>query len=862
VNYIVSRLCAAALSLQPFRVVWLVVLIFAGLCAAVPDATAAAKRVVTQGKTHWNDGNFGEFDSVGALIEAFNQHQVDLFERCKAMPPGPYYKYSCEKLIVRGYTPKDTASFVNGAPNTFSYQEEKYTEWVRLNGESGSMTQPWNYHGGFSNFVCPRGFSAEYTNVSSDGKYRTGVCVQYLPDPTPCFECPEQPGKPPAVGNPVDTATGAKLHKEVLYADAFGRLSLARHYASQQGGWQQPVSSIFDPVNRAQAPVLYGPACRPSWLWRRVFPNSSPTNQAYQEWVAVCLPEVVEYPNQVTPPVLLRTEQGAVIQFKDVGGGVFKPSVDSRAYLRLIEEGGIKSWLLVGGDGRQERFSADGLLRTRVLRSGATLQYSYDGAWLSGITDHTGRSLGLQYVNGQPTALVRPDGQVVTFQPSASQLVIGYPDNSTKTLHFGEANLLPSGFGNDSSLLTGITDERGVRYAFYKYSTQGTVTQEYHAGGVNNYTVSVNSNYTQVTDPKGTQRTYYFADDIAGNRQLTSVSQPAGSGSAGGSEQYTYDSQSNLASRTQFNGNKTCYANDLTRNLEVARVEGYTYQACGAYINPGVSLPAGYRKTSTEWHPNWRLQTRVAEPGKLTTSVYNGQPDPFAGGAVASCAPTDALLPDGKPIAVVCKRVEQATTDANGASGFNATLQAGVPARQWSYTYNRWGQVLSEDGPRTDVIDVTTYEYYAETNAEHTQGDLKQVTNAAGQVTTYTKYNPHGQVLESVDANGTVTTNTYDLRQRLLSSTVAGQTTAYEYEPTGDLKKVTQPVGSWVEYGYDAARRLTSVSDSAGNSIVYTLDNAGNRTKEEVKDPGGVLARQLTRVYDALGRVQQTTGRE
>jgi YD repeat-containing protein len=498
-----------------------------------------------------------------------------------------------------------------------------------------------------------------------------------------------------------------------------------------------------------------------------------------------------------------------------------------------------------------------------VLRSGATLQYSYDGAWLSGISDHTGRSIGLQYLNGLLTGLVRPDGQVVTLQPTASQVVIGYPDSSTKTLHFGEANLLPSGFGNDSSLLTGITDERGVRHAFYKYSSQGTVTQEYHVGGVNNYTINANASYTQVTDPKGTQRTYYFADDIAGNRQLTSVNQPAGSGSAAGSEQYTYDSQSNVTSRTQFNGNKTCYANDLTRNLEVARVEGYTqYQACGSYTNLGVALAAGMRKTSSEWHPDWRVQTRVAEPGKLTTTVYNGQPDPFAGGALASCAPADALLPDGKPIAVVCKRVEQATTDANGAAGFNATLQPGVPARQWSYTYNRWGQVLSEDGPRTDVSDVTTYEYYTDTTAEHTLGDLKKVTNAAGQTTTYTKYNPHGQVLESVDANGSVSVNTYDLRQRLLSSSVAGQTTSYEYEPTGDLKKVTQPDGSWVAYGYDAARRLTSLSDSAGNSIVYTLDNAGNRTKEEVKDPGGVLARQLTRVYDALGRVQQTTGRE
>jgi len=46
------------------------------------------------------------------------------------------------------------------------------------------------------------------------------------------------------------------------------------------------------------------------------------------------------------------------------------------------------------------------------------------------------------------------------------------------------------------------------------------------------------------------------------------------------------------------------------------------------------------------------------------------------------------------------------------------------------------------------------------------------------------------------------------------------------------------------------------------NRVEYTLDNAGNRTAEAVKDPAGNLARQLARVHDALGRVQQISGRE
>jgi YD repeat-containing protein len=260
----------------------------------------------------------------------------------------------------------------------------------------------------------------------------------------------------------------------------------------------------------------------------------------------------------------------------------------------------------------------------------------------------------------------------------------------------------------------------------------------------------------------------------------------------------------------------------------------------------------------------------VAEPGRITTSIYNGQPDPFSGGALASCAPITAQLPDGKPVAVLCKQIEQATTDTDGHLGFSAALQSGVASRQTSWTYNQYGQVLTEDGPRTDVSDVTTYTYYTDTSftgeggaAEgHFMGDLQSVTDAVGRVTQYSKYNKHGQVLESTDPNGVVTTNTYDLRMRLLSTTLAGQTTSYSYDPVGQLRKITLPNASWVSYDYDGAHRQIAVFDNKGNRTDYVLDNAGNRTGENTKDPNGALKRQLTRSIDALGRVQQTAGRE
>ena len=109
---------------------------------------------------------------------------------------------------------------------------------------------------------------------------------------------------------------------------------------------------------------------------------------------------------------------------------------------------------------------------------------------------------------------------------------------------------------------------------------------------------------------------------------------------------FAYDAAGNLTSKDDFTNQRTCYANDLVRNLESARVEGLANTVdCTTVTSAGAVLPANSRKTSSQWHPDWRLQTRVAEPGRITTLVYNGQSDPTAGGAVASCAPASALLP-------------------------------------------------------------------------------------------------------------------------------------------------------------------------------------------------------------------------
>jgi RHS repeat-associated protein len=183
-------------------------------------------------------------------------------------------------------------------------------------------------------------------------------------------------------------------------------------------------------------------------------------------------------------------------------------------------------------------------------------------------------------------------------------------------------------------------------------------------------------------------------------------------------------------------------------------------------------------------------------------------------------------------------------------------------SRAWAYTYNSVGQILTEDGPRSDISDVTTNTYYS-CSYGYECGQPHTVTNSLGHVTTYNSYNAHGQLAQVTDANGLVTSLAYDLRQRLtdrcvggtLPGCVGGELTHLDYWPTGLLKRVTNPDGSYIDYVYDAAHRLTQIQDGALNRIEFTLDAMGNRTAENTFDPSNALRRAHTRVFNTLNQL-------
>jgi YD repeat-containing protein len=406
-----------------------------------------------------------------------------------------------------------------------------------------------------------------------------------------------------------------------------------------------------------------------------------------------------------------------------------------------------------------------------------------------------------------------------------------------------------------------------LRTSTTSYDADGRAVSTAGPAGLDAFavTAAVPGMSATVTDPLGTARTTSYVK-IGGLTRTTYASQPAGAGSDATAATFAYDAQGNLESAIAPDGVQTCYANDPQRQLELVRIEGLVDPAaqamggCAPLLAQSKPLPLGTRRITTAWHPDWRLPIARAEPRHITRWVFNHQPDPMNPGSFAVCAPDDAKLPSGKPIAVLCARYELSTIDATGAAGLDGFPLTTVETR---YTYDKQGRPLT----RYESGRTTTNTYYADATADHQPGDRASLTDAMGRVTRFTRYDGNGQVLETVDPYGRATTVQYDLAGRPIVVTViprdggAPQTTTLSYfRDTRSPASIVASDGTTRRFTYDDAARLLSTTDAEGNTITYTRDSGGNVTKEETRDAAGLLWSAKIASYDALGRLQSISG--
>jgi RHS repeat-associated protein len=648
----------------------------------------------------------------------------------------------------------------------------------------------WRFGGAFP--VCNVG---DWPYVPSD---KICTAPDNIPDPGANSGHPQL-----CIGNPINVATGNKYDQQTDFAYSTG-LAFSRYYNA---------AALSDSRQMGAS-------------WRHTFQRGLYINSATVSAIRA---------------------DGKLIYFRLADDAFWINQ--QKGYELLIQiidsNDNITGWQLITDDDATEYYDTTGKLLSITDRSGRSQLLTYDltpeeggdgdPETLDSVTDGMGRQLAFSYDVQKRVATLRdPAGGLYRYNYDAygNLVSVTYPDGGVRSYHYNEP-AYTSG-ANLPSALTGVTDENGARFATYHYDAQGRAIATEHAGATDRHQLAYNPDgSTTVTDPLGTQRTYQF-QTVLGVAKSAGQSQPGGAGCGPASSATTYDDNGNVSSQIDFNGNKTCYAYDLARNLEIARIEGLsTNQTCPTDLaNYTPVVNTAERKILTDWHSTFRLPARITEAERETVLNYDHHGN------------------------ITRFNVRDRETHANRGWTANYAYHPDVP-----------GVVMQSvvDGPRTDVQDITTIDYYApdiDCDDHHygCRGQIKQITNALGHVTQIARYNAHGRPEAIIDPNGLVTTLVYDVRQRLLSRTQGTETTRYDYDAAGQLIKLTAPDGSAIHYRYDAAHRLIQIADNLGNRIEYTLDSMGQRVREEVFDPANTLIQARQREFDALGRLWKAIG--
>jgi len=494
------------------------------------------------------------------------------------------------------------------------------------------------------------------------------------------------------------------------------------------------------------------------------------------------------------------------------------------------------------------------------------------GAWVS-TTDRWGNTITGAYTSGNLTTITQsigtnPTGRTITLSYPAGPLQsISVPETpSPRVWNFTVTSSLLMGirdpdplhtsinwrsFGYAANQLASITDDQSKTLEGHTYDVPGgRGITSYSEGSVRNL-VMVEYDQPAIGQRRVTSRldastnqVSVFTLEYEGGRWLpTAIVGPCStcSGASGDTQTFTYTPDNHVASVTDGRGNITTFGYDTNGN---------TTSMIEAQNDPTGTRTTTWAYGYAPWPNFWTLQTQpsVARSGQSKTTTR---------------APTGT----GETTLTVTEAGYVLPADRSATSYITTT------------TYDTHHRVTQVDGPRTDVSDLTTYTYYADTaTPPDNAGHLNTVTNAASLTTTYANYDIFGTPLATTDPNNVQTWLTTDARGRVLTRTLKGDATeptdfitTYIYDGRDRLIRATLPRANGTAYGYeDGSNRLLDTIRLDASSLQQerlhlTLNDYGDKIQEESQKCGTPLASCLTWAqqrtesftYDTKNRLQQ-----
>ncbi|MDI4650714.1 MULTISPECIES: RHS repeat-associated core domain-containing protein [Pseudoalteromonas] len=488
-------------------------------------------------------------------------------------------------------------------------------------------------------------------------------------------------------------------------------------------------------------------------------------------------------------------EQNIYIKIPD--NNLIRFSKNYDAYNEVIKKGELlvkndtEGWLYTSLENVRYNFDSDGYLIKVFYPNSQWYQLNYnEQRKLTVIENLIGNKIELTYDNDLLVSITanEVENYVLGYDALNNLKFLTYPNGTAKEFHYE----------NDSFpfYLTGITDENGVRSATWKYDQDGRAVYSAHADGVDAGTVSYSSDQSISIDANGKQRVLLFDSEIP--NQIKSI-EGSGCDSEGNDSviNYSYDSYGRVIEKVDQNSIKT----------------HYTYNSRGLRASITKLYGTDLAKTTSFLYEN----DNIVEPTKIT----------LENGTVIESRYSDLGLL------------------------LSRSVKTSSEVRTTIFEYDDKGMLLLVDGPRSDVNDITTYQYYE-------NGNLKQIENALGHKIIFNQYDTAGRVTEFVDENGKVSSFAYDIMGKITTFSQEGRTYTYSYDAVGNLIEVNNGLGA-VYYLYDSANRLITIKDDNENKIDYEYDTANNLLGIKNEDKSGELLYTLRYLYDTVGRISRVT---
>jgi YD repeat-containing protein len=315
------------------------------------------------------------------------------------------------------------------------------------------------------------------------------------------------------------------------------------------------------------------------------------------------------------------------------------------------------------------------------------------------------------------------------------------------------------------------------------------------------YQYDAAGNVVQITDPLNHITRQEF--DVLGRRTKVTDARS-------GATQYVYDGLDQLVQVSDARNLTTSYTIDgLGRLSQTSSPDtGATFNVYDEAGNIKTRTDAKGQTTSYQYDVLNRVTQASYSDGTSATYVYD-----VGANAIGRLSQVSDVSGTTQYSYEPHGRLSQETRTIGGQSYSTA------------YRYDAGGRLAGIDYPTGRSVDYVRNE----------AGRIQEIRTSKGGVTqllvSQASYQPFGPLQSLVFGNGQRYARTYDLNGRMMSYTLNGQVQTVSYDAASRLTGVSDAAGGASRsYGYDELDRLTS-EQRAQSSLGYTYDAVGNRTQ-------------------------------